>query len=95
MQLTLFDLQPLPPKDKGGRPRWKKTKEKHRLVSRMLKRGHSRGEIAAALEISEVTLKRYFSGAVAWQRRWGHRSRAGRAARAEAEDEGNAQPVER
>lgn len=68
--MTLFDLAPLPPKDLGGRPKFQKTKQNQRLVARLVRQGCSQPEIAKAVGCSVPTLCLYFSGGVAWRRRW-------------------------
>ncbi len=74
MQLTLFDLPPPGPKNLGGRPAFKKTKQNQMVVGRMIRLGHSQPEIAAAIGCSIPTLKLYFSGGPNWQRRWGRKT---------------------
>ncbi len=71
MQLTLFDLPPPAPKDRGGRPTFKKTKQNHRLVVRLIRLGYSQPEIAARVGCSVPTLRRHFSGILLWRARWG------------------------
>lgn len=83
MQCDLFPPDLLPPKNKGGRPMFKKTQENQLVVDGMVRQGASVTQIADVLGITAPTVRRHFSRLNSWQVRWGYRSRS---ERAEAQD---------